>query len=160
MRSAQALATLKLPTRLTITVAWNCDSFIAPSLAQHAAGTEDAGAVDRDVQATQEVPGGVDVGNDAGFVGDVGAEVARVRFAQFGHCGRALVVVDVEQRDLAAVRDQVPCHREAEAGDAAGDDGTGVGELHGEFLRAETRDFTETAGSDGMGAGLRSVRHG
>ena len=31
MRSAQALATLKLPTRLTITVAWNCESFIAPS---------------------------------------------------------------------------------------------------------------------------------
>jgi len=32
IKAAAALATLKLPTRLTITVAWNCDSGIAPSL--------------------------------------------------------------------------------------------------------------------------------
>ena len=117
------MATLKLPTRLTITVAWNCDSGIGAFLAQHAAGAEDAGAVDRGVQPAEELLRGGDVGGDAGLVGDVGAEVARVGFAEFGDRGGALVVVDVEQRDLAAVGDQVLGDGEAEAGNAAGDDG-------------------------------------
>ena len=110
--------------------------------AQHAAGTEDAGAVHRHVQAAEEVLRCGDIGDDAGFVGDIGAEIACVGLAESGDGGRALVVVDVEQGDLAAMGDQVLRHREAEAGDATGDHGAGIGKLHAGFLRAENLDFT------------------
>jgi hypothetical protein len=100
-------------------------------LAQHASRAEDAGAVDRGIEPAEEVPGRVQVGLHAGLVGDVGAEVARVAGAEFGHGGRALVVVDVEQRDPGAARNQMLGNGQAEAGNATGDDGAHVGNLHG-----------------------------
>src|SRR5690606_31947318 len=82
-------------------------------------------------EAAEELARCSHVGDHAGLVADVGAEIAGLVVAQFGDGGGALVVVEIEQRDLAAVGDQVAGHGEAEAGDAAGDDGAGGLELHG-----------------------------
>ena len=73
---------------------------------EHAAGAEDAGAVHGDVEATEEILRGGDVGGHAVLVGHVGAEVARVRLAERGDGIGRLVIVDVEQGDAAALRDQ------------------------------------------------------
>jgi hypothetical protein len=51
-----------------------------------------------------------------GLVGDVGMQVAGVGRTEQGDGGRTLGVVDVEQRDLAAVGDDAPGHGQAEAG--------------------------------------------
>ena len=56
--------------------------------------------------------------------------------AEGGNRGRALVVVDVEQRDLRAVGEEMTGHGMAEPGDAAGDDGLDLVELHS-ALRAK-----------------------
>jgi hypothetical protein len=48
----------------------------------------------------------------------------------------ALVLVDVEQGDRAAVGDQVLGDGMAEAGGATGDDGLDVGKLHGNSVMA------------------------
>ena len=73
------------------------------------------------------------------FRGHVGAEVAAG--AELGGRRVAFLVVDVEQRDLAAVRDEMLCDREAETGCAAGDDGLDLIELHGITLRMRGRGF-------------------
>jgi hypothetical protein len=95
-----------------MTVVWKVDSGIGASRPQHAPGAEDAGAVDRRIQAAEKFLRRGHVGGHAGLVGDVGAEVARAAFPQLGHGRRALVVVDVEQRDLGAVGDQVRGNRQ------------------------------------------------
>jgi hypothetical protein len=136
------LATLKLPTRLTITVAWNVDSGIRCLLAEHATGAEDARAVDRRIQATEELLRRGDIRGHAGFIGHVGAEVADIGLAQVGDGGSALVVVDVEQRRLAAAGDEAAGHGQAQAGDATGDDGAGIGKLHAVNLLRKGRHFT------------------
>ena len=43
----------------------------------------------------------------------------------------ALLLVDIEQRDLAAVGDEMLRHRVTQSGGAAGDDGLDLIELHG-----------------------------
>lgn len=92
----------------------------------------DAGAVDGDIEAAEEPGRLVDGRGHRVFVGDIDAHVARMGLAQLGHGGGALVVVEIEQHHLAAVRDQMTRGRQAQAGRAAGDDGAGVGQLHGE----------------------------
>ena len=67
---------------------------------------------------------------------------------QFRNRRCAFVRIDIEQGDLAAVGNQVLGHGKAETGDAAGDHGADVGELHGESLRAETRDFSGCAAQE------------
>src|SRR5690606_25698711 len=91
---------------------------------------EDAGAVHHHVQSAQEFAGGGQVGGHAGLIGDVGGEVAGVPGAQLGDRSRALFVIEIEQRDLAAIGDEELGNTEAEAGNAAGDDGTNGGQLH------------------------------
>jgi len=59
----------------------------------------------------------------------------RVAGTKLGNSRRALVVIDIKQGDLAAVRDQVSGNGEAQARYAAGHDGADVVELHEEFLR-------------------------
>src|SRR3546814_20563585 len=61
---------------------------------------------------------------------DIGAQVDRVIGTQFGDGIAGFFVVDVEQGNLAAVRDQMLSNSEAEAGDAARDDGE-IGRAHG-----------------------------
>ncbi|CAM5471471.1 hypothetical protein RLIN73S_03407 [Rhodanobacter lindaniclasticus] len=73
------------------------------------------------------------VGGHAVLGGDVGAQEA-CGLAEFLRRGLALVLIDVEQRDLAAMRHEGPRHRVAETGGAAGDDGLDLIELHGKSL--------------------------
>ena len=110
--------------------------------AQHAPGTEYAGAVDGRIQAAQELAGCGHVRGHAFFIGDIGTEIARIAVTQFSHGCVALVVIDVEQGDLAALGDQMLRHGQAKAGNAAGDDGTGVGKLHERVRGWECRYFT------------------
>src|SRR5690606_31387405 len=98
---------------------------------EHASGAEDAGAVDRDVEAIEERTGRGDAGDDAVLAAYVGAEIARVRIAELRYRRGALFVVHVEKRDLAAVADDALRDGEAEAGDAAGDDGLDRIGFHG-----------------------------
>ncbi len=77
---------------------------------------------------------------DVAFAGHVGAEVRRVA-AEFRGRRVTLLVVDVEQRDLRAVRDEMLRDRVAETGGAAGDDGLDLIELHGITLRMRGRGF-------------------
>ena len=113
--------------------------------AQHAARTQDAGAVDARIQATQKIFGGGYVLAHLCFGGDIGLKEAGMLGTQFRNRRCAFVRIDIEQGDLAAVGNQVLGHGKTETGDAAGDHGADVGELHGESLRAETRDFSGCA---------------
>jgi hypothetical protein len=54
-----------------------------PFLAEHAAGAEDAGAVDRRVQATHSIGGLLQRRRDVFLAGDIGAVIAGLR-AEFG----------------------------------------------------------------------------
>src|SRR5438445_506423 len=67
-------------------------------------------------------------GRHAVFRCDVGAQLACAR-TNPGYGGGAFFVIDVEQRDLGAVRDEVFGYGEAEPGYAAGDDGPCLIEL-------------------------------
>ena len=73
--------------------------------------------------AQRHAPGG-------GHLGGGRAGVNHFYIAQFFRGGVAFFFVDVEQRDLAAVRDDMLRDRVAEPGRTAGDDGLGLGELH------------------------------
>src|SRR3546814_2118296 len=88
---------------------WSSD-VCSSDLPQDAAGAEDAGAVDGGVEPAEELLRRGDVGDHAVLVGDVGPEVAGVGLAQRGDGRRALLVVDVEQRGLAAVGDDARGH--------------------------------------------------
>jgi len=105
-------------------------------LAQHPARAEDARAVHHHVQAAHPFACGGNVGDDAILTGHVGfVEPCRVADLLCG--GMAFFFVDVEQRDLAAVGDDVLRDRVAEPGCAAGDDGLDLIELHARISRVQ-----------------------
>ena len=118
---------------------------------KHRHGAIRIGGVDVSSYPTHRIARGSHVGAYAVFGGDIGAEEAR-RVAQFLRGRVTFLVVDVEQRDLAAMRDEMLRHRVAETGGAAGDDCLYLIELHGESLepvsknRHGSRPAGETAG--------------
>ena len=99
-------------------------------LAEQLAGRRDAGAGHRDVEAAHARGRGLDRGVDGGFARHVAAVIARRRAERRGGLAAGLVL-DVEQRDLAAARDQPGRGRVAEARRTAADDCLDPIEIHG-----------------------------
>ncbi len=72
----------------------------------------------------------------------------------------AFLVVDVEQRDLGAVCDEMLRDGEAESGGTAGDDGLDLIELHGILFRwkAKPRILTDAAAGPSQSTVRRKSR--
>ena len=96
--------------------------------ADHLLGRRDTRAIDQAAQATHGHGGGEST-LGALFAGHVGGDEAGIR-AQLARQGRARLLVDVGQHDLATAGNDHAGSRGAQAGAAAGDDKYIVLDLH------------------------------